>query len=53
MQTHVDGRVARKDLDERQIRLRVGALNHVIKVSNRLMRMDEEDKLEFRHSAPR
>jgi hypothetical protein len=40
-------------LNERQIRLRVGALNHVIKVSNWLMRVDKEDKLEFRHSGPR
>ncbi len=49
MQTHADRRMAREDLNERQIRLRVGTLNHVIKVSNRLMRVDEEDKLEFRH----
>jgi hypothetical protein len=49
MQTHADGRMAREDLNEREIRLRVGALNHVIKVSHRLMRVDEKDKLEFRH----
>jgi len=53
MQTHANGRVARENLNERQIRLGVGALNHVIKVSNRLMRVNEEDKLEFRHSGPR
>ena len=48
MQTHADRRMAREDLNERQIRLRVGALNHVVEVSNRLMRVNEEDKLEFR-----
>jgi hypothetical protein len=33
--------------------LRVGAFDYVIKVSNRLMRVNEEDKLKFRHSGPR
>jgi hypothetical protein len=42
-----------EDLQKRQIGLRVGALDHVIEISNRLMRVDEEDKLEFRHSGPR
>ena len=53
MQTHANGRMAREDLNERQIGLRVGALNHVIKVSHRLMRVNEKDELKFRHSGPR
>ena len=39
-----------EDLHERQIGLGVGALNHVIKISHRLMRVNEQDKLKFRHS---
>ena len=53
MQAHANRRMAREDLNERQIRLRVGALDHVIKISDRLMRVNEEDKLKFRHSGPR
>ena len=53
MQTHANGRMAREDLNERQVGLRVGALDHVVKVSDRLVRVNEEDKLKFRHSGPR
>ena len=53
MQTHTNRRMAREDLNERQIGLRVGTLNHVIKVSHRLMRVNEKDELKFRHSGPR
>jgi hypothetical protein len=49
VQTDADGRMAREDLNERQIGLRVGALNHVIEVSHWLMRVNEQDKLKFRH----
>ncbi len=53
MQSDVNRRMTRENLDERQIGLRVGAFDYVIKVSNRLMRVNEEDKLKFRHSGPR
>ena len=45
--------MAREDLNEWQVGLRVGALDHVIKISYRLVRVNEEDKLKFRHSGPR
>jgi hypothetical protein len=48
-----DRRMAREDLDERQVRLRVGALHYIVKIPHRLVRMNEQDKLELRHPGPR
>ena len=49
VQSDANRRMTRENLDERQIGLRVGAFDYVIKVSNRLMRVNQKDELKFRH----
>src|ERR1700722_18347374 len=53
VQPHANRRMAAQKLDERQIRLRIRALEYVVEISDRLVRMDQEDELEFRHREPR
>lgn len=43
MQSHANPRMARQDFHERRIRLRVGAFHYIVKVSDGLMRMNEEN----------
>jgi len=45
--------MTREDLDERQVGLCVGALHYIVKISHRLVRMNEQDKLELLHTGPR
>ena len=39
----------RENFDEGQIGSRVGALEHVVEIPDRLMRVNQEDELEFPH----
>jgi hypothetical protein len=39
----------RENFEEGQIRTRVGALEHVVKIPDRLMRVNQENELEFPH----
>ena len=53
VQTNTDGGVARQDVDEGQIGLLIGAFDHVIEISDWLVRMHEQNELKSRHSNPR
>jgi hypothetical protein len=41
--------MSRQNFDERQVGLRVSALENVLEIPNWLVRMNQKSKLEFRH----
>jgi hypothetical protein len=49
VQAETNGGVSRQYIDEGQIRLRVGAFKNVTEITDRLMSMNQESELEFRH----
>jgi len=49
VKAHADQRVPRQDFQEGKIRSRVGALQHVVKIADGLVRVNQEDKLELSH----
>ena len=49
MEAGADRGVAREDLDEREIGGCVGAFDYVIKITDRLMGVNQEDEFEFPH----
>ncbi len=52
VQTNTNRWMTFQRLDERKISLSVCALKHILEISYRLVRMNEKDKLEFRHRRP-
>jgi hypothetical protein len=49
VQSEANGGVSRQYFDEGQIRLGVCAFENVFEIPDRLMSMDQESELEFRH----
>src|SRR5580658_10068105 len=48
VQAEADAGMARKHFNEGKVGILVGAFEHVVEISDRLMGVDEEDELEFR-----
>ena len=53
MQSHANGGMPREDFDERSVGLCVGALHYIVKISDGLVRMNEEYQLELHGPGPR
>src|ERR1700730_10458180 len=49
MQADANRRVTCEDLDKRGIRLLIGPLEHLVKITNWLVRVNQERELKFRH----
>jgi hypothetical protein len=49
MQTEANFRMLFEQFNEGKIRVRVGVLDHIVEIADRLMPVNEEDELEFLH----